>query len=312
VGSDEVVVLGLQFARGLGAAHGQGIIHRDLKPANLRLTADGRLKILDFGLAQFVHPEGDLAATASLTSSQQITGTLPYMSPEQLRGEFADRRTDILAMGAVLYELATGKRPFRAHGFMLIMPSSTGNRTAAEDQSLVSRAGKYHLKPLRIRDRQSWANWKVWSSRRAFLPVRDQACHQRLLRGLRLLIVFAINNVFHQRPRVGVSLVGRITRRQRWPSFFRPPGRPTPQLDCAQSVDDGIRRGRLCYREKAGASQTSLCPNRQLAAMRCPIRKDLGSDCCGFTGSYLDLVTALISGLTCGSKMRKPDRLCRP
>ena len=119
--SKEVVRLGLQLAQGLGAAHAQGIIHRDLKPANLRLTTDGRLKILDFGLAQFVHPEGDLAVTASLTSSQQITGTLPYMAPEQLRGEPADRRTDIWALGVVLYELATGKRPFpETHGPMLI------------------------------------------------------------------------------------------------------------------------------------------------------------------------------------------------
>ena len=109
--SKEVVRLGLQLAEGLAAAHARGIIHRDLKPANLRLTTDGRLKILDFGLAQFAHPEGDLAVTASLTSSQQITGTLPYMSPEQLRGEPSDRRTDIWAAGAVLYELATGKAP---------------------------------------------------------------------------------------------------------------------------------------------------------------------------------------------------------
>ncbi|MGZ4732373.1 MAG: protein kinase domain-containing protein [Terriglobales bacterium] len=119
--SKEVVRLGLQLAQGLAAAHARGIIHRDLKPANLRLTADGRLKILDFGLAQFAHPEGDLAVTASLTSSQQITGTLPYMSPEQLRGEPSDRRTDIWAVGAVLYELAAGKRPFpETHGPMLI------------------------------------------------------------------------------------------------------------------------------------------------------------------------------------------------
>ena len=119
--SKEVIRLGLQFAQGLAAAHAQGIIHRDLKPANLRLTTDGRLKILDFGLAQFVHPEGDLAVTASLTSSQQITGTLPYIAPEQLRGEPADRRTDIWAFGAVLYELATGKRPFpETHGPLLI------------------------------------------------------------------------------------------------------------------------------------------------------------------------------------------------
>ena len=119
--SKEVIHLGLQLAQGLAAAHAQGIIHRDLKPANLRLTADGRLKILDFGLAQFVHPEGDLAVTASLTISQQITGTLPYMAPEQLRGEPSDRRTDIWAAGVVLHELATGRRPFpETHGPMLI------------------------------------------------------------------------------------------------------------------------------------------------------------------------------------------------
>jgi serine/threonine protein kinase len=96
----------------VAAAHAQGIIHRDLKPANLRLTTDGRLKILDFGLAQFVHPEGDLAVTASLTSSQQITGTLPYMAPEQLRGEPADRRTDIWAFERVLrsqFEIAAAE-----------------------------------------------------------------------------------------------------------------------------------------------------------------------------------------------------------
>ena len=117
----EVVKLGLQLARGLGAAHAQGIVHRDLKPANLRLTSDGRLKILDFGSAQFAHPETELAVTASLTLSQQITGTLPYMAPEQLRGESADRRTDIWAAGAVLYELATGTRPFpETHGPLLI------------------------------------------------------------------------------------------------------------------------------------------------------------------------------------------------
>ena len=119
--SKEVVRLGLQLARGLSAAHAEGIIHRDLKPANLRLTSDGRLKILDFGLAQFAHPEADIAATASLTMSQQITGTLPYMAPEQLRGDPTDRRADIWAAGAVLYELATGSRPFpETHGPLLI------------------------------------------------------------------------------------------------------------------------------------------------------------------------------------------------
>ncbi len=108
----ELVVLGIQLAQGLGAAHERGIVHRDLKPANLRLTSDDRLKILDFGLAQLMPHASESGLTATLTQSQEISGTLPYMAPEQLRGENADARTDIWAAGAVLYEMSTGKRPF--------------------------------------------------------------------------------------------------------------------------------------------------------------------------------------------------------
>ena len=108
----EVVRLGAQLAAGLGAAHQQGIIHRDLKPGNLRLTTDGRLKILDFGLAQLTPHASELGMTATLTQSQETSGTLPYMSPEQLSGEGADERSDLWAAGAVLYEMSTGKCPF--------------------------------------------------------------------------------------------------------------------------------------------------------------------------------------------------------
>jgi tetratricopeptide (TPR) repeat protein len=108
----EAVSLALQLANGLTIAHEQGIIHRDLKPGNLRLTTDGRLKILDFGLAQIIEPDSSIARTATLTQSQEVSGTLPYMAPEQLRGEKSDARTDIWSAGAVLYEMATGKRPF--------------------------------------------------------------------------------------------------------------------------------------------------------------------------------------------------------
>jgi serine/threonine protein kinase/tetratricopeptide (TPR) repeat protein len=109
----EVLKLGAQLADGLDAAHSQGVIHRDLKPGNLRLTSDGRLKILDFGLAQWAETEDASAVTATLTRNDgEMSGTLPYMAPEQLRGHRADARTDIYSCGAVLYEMATGKRPF--------------------------------------------------------------------------------------------------------------------------------------------------------------------------------------------------------
>ena len=108
----EVVGLGLQLAQGLSAAHEHGIVHRDLKPANLRLTSDGRLKILDFGLAQLMPHASEIGMTVALTQSQEVTGTLPYMSPEQLHSGLADARSDIWAAGAVLYEMATAHRPF--------------------------------------------------------------------------------------------------------------------------------------------------------------------------------------------------------
>ena len=108
----EIESLGVQFAQGLAAAHAQGVIHRDLKPGNLMLTPDGRLKILDFGLARLFQPgtEADVSRTLSETSA--VSGTLPYMSPEQLKGLPPDIRSDIFAVGAVLYEMATGQRPF--------------------------------------------------------------------------------------------------------------------------------------------------------------------------------------------------------
>jgi eukaryotic-like serine/threonine-protein kinase len=107
----EVLRLGAQLADGLEAAHAQGIIHRDLKPGNLHITKDDRLKILDFGLAQWI-PMGDQDNSAlTVSKAHEITGTLPYMAPEQLRGQRADRRSDIYSAGAVLYEMATGKRP---------------------------------------------------------------------------------------------------------------------------------------------------------------------------------------------------------
>jgi serine/threonine protein kinase/tetratricopeptide (TPR) repeat protein len=108
----EVQRLGAQLVRGLASAHDQSIVHRDLKPGNLFLTQDAHLKILDFGLAKVLQPLLSADVTQSTADSTAISGTVPYMSPEQLRGLPVDTRSDVYAAGAVLYEMSTGRRPF--------------------------------------------------------------------------------------------------------------------------------------------------------------------------------------------------------
>ena len=93
-------------------AHREGVIHRDLKPSNVKVTPEGRLKILDFGLAYLLKAETEMAATAPLTDTFSDAGTVPYMAPEQIKGQKPDARADVWSAGAVLYEMSTGKRPF--------------------------------------------------------------------------------------------------------------------------------------------------------------------------------------------------------
>ncbi|HSB75854.1 MAG TPA: protein kinase, partial [Terriglobales bacterium] len=108
----EVMNLAVQLAQALEAAHEQGVVHRDLKPGNLRLSAKGQLKVLDFGLAKLARPLDPTLPTENLSANPILSGTLPYMSPEQVRGQHVDERSDIWAAGAVIYEMATGQRPF--------------------------------------------------------------------------------------------------------------------------------------------------------------------------------------------------------
>jgi serine/threonine protein kinase len=118
----EALEIARQMAEGLGSAHDKGIVHRDLKPANVMLTPDGQAKVLDFGLARAMAPDGPAGSAPSLshsptlalqgTAAGVILGTAAYMSPEQARGKAADKRADIWAFGVVVWEMLTGQRLF--------------------------------------------------------------------------------------------------------------------------------------------------------------------------------------------------------
>jgi Tol biopolymer transport system component len=144
----ETCDFGVNIARGLAAAHDAGIVHRDLKPENLFVTKDGRLKILDFGLAKLLQAQtaSEDAPTATIqhkTDPGHVVGTVGYMAPEQVRGGAADARTDIFAFGVILYEMLTGRRAFQKD-----TSAETMSAILNEDPPPISQSGQGVPPPL--------------------------------------------------------------------------------------------------------------------------------------------------------------------
>ena len=169
----ELARYAIQAAEGLAAAHDLGVIHRDLKPGNLRITPDGRLKILDFGLARVLDPAVRPGLAATQTEGHAVVGTLAYMAPEVLGGVGADSRSDVYSMGVVLYEMATGRAPFVEESGLALMYAVLNRTPPAPRTTNPSISPRLDAIILRAIDREPGRRYE--SARRLLDDLRDLA-----------------------------------------------------------------------------------------------------------------------------------------
>ena len=159
----DVVSYGVQIAEGLASAHRAGVIHRDLKPSNVRITPEGRVKILDFGLAKVSWDEVDPAASAEipLTKTGVILGTIPYMAPEQLEGSELDARADLFSLGVILYQLLTGYLPFdgaRLVDYVRSLTSGASRSPSKSNPAIPARLGRLVERLLARHPEDRWSS----------------------------------------------------------------------------------------------------------------------------------------------------------
>ena len=162
-----------QIAEGLAAAHDKLIVHRDVKPDNLFITTDGRIKILDFGIAKLTRPSDDAGGRTGLpteTGAGMVVGTASYMSPEQVRGEAVDARSDLFSFGTILYEMLTGRPPFSRE-------TAVETMAAIRKRILRSRFQRTSRRPSRASCRAVWRKrGRCGFSRRAISRSVSRCC----------------------------------------------------------------------------------------------------------------------------------------